>query len=220
MVVVEEGGVKENKFYVFIALFLVIVIISAVIFSTREIKPARVPDSFLDNGWVENLDERETASDLFGLEKWCSLTYKIGGAYPANLTVATFKPLIMMDEKGLLAKAEETIHGASQQGIVVDNSTKANGSRILVNGHKTYYITFDGSDTSKTPYEKIKVVAEVWNCGTSGTSVICIGVAQITDYAHNVTGFNTSSWRKIVNDKNGLLDFVGNDGLIYNIVCH
>jgi len=218
--VIEEGGVRENKLYIVIALVLVIVVILAVVFSSREIKPAYVNDSFLDNGWSENLDERESFSGLFGLEKWCSLTYRIGGSYPANLTVATFKPLIMMDEDDLIAKAEETIQDASQHGIIVDNTTKTVGWRILINGHKTNYIVYDGNDTSRTPYEKIKIIAEVWNCGNSGTSVICIGVAQITDYAHNIAGVNTSSWEKIVSDKNGLLGFVGNEGLIYNIVCH
>ncbi len=216
----EEGGFRENKLYIVIALILVIVFILAVVFSSREIKPAYVPDSFLNDGWGENLDERETASGLLGLEKWCSLTYRIGGVYPANLTVATFKPLIMMDEEELIENAEETIQGASQQGIVVDNNTKTSGWRILINGHKTSYIVYDGNDTSKTPFEKIKVVAEVWNCGNSGTSVICIGVAQITDYAHNITSVNTSSWKKIVSDTNGLLGFVGSDGLIYNVICH
>ncbi len=192
-------------------MFLVIVVISAVVFSGREIKPAYVPDSLLDDGWGENLDERETGSSLLGLEKWCSLTYRISGVYPANLTVATFKPLIMMDENDLIEKAEETIQDASQQGIIVDNNTKTSGWSIIINGHKTSYITYDGNDTSKTPFEKVKVVAEVWNCGNSGTSVICIGVAQITDYAHNVTGVNTSGWEKIINDK---------DGLIYNVMCH
>ena len=217
---VEEGGLRENKFYIVIALFLVIVVIIAVVFSSREIKPAYVPDNFLDNGWSENLDERESSSGLLGLEKWCSLTYRIGGAYPANLTVATFKPLIMMDEDDLIEKAQETIQSASQHGIVVDNNTKNSGWRILNNGHKTSYITYDGNDTSRTPFEKIRVVAEVWNCGNSGTSVICIGVAQVTDYAHNLLDVNTSSWKKIVSDKGGLLGFVGNDGLIYNVICH
>lgn len=217
---VEEGGVRENKLYIVIALFLVIVVILAVVLSSREIKPAYVPDSFLNDDWSENLDERESVSGLLGLEKWCSLTYRIDGVYPANLTVATFKPLIMMNEDDLTAKAEETIQDASQQGLVIDNSTKTSGWRILNNGHKTSYIVYDGNDTSVMPYEKIRVVAEVWNCGNSGTSVICIGVAQVTDYANNVTGFNTSSWEKIVSDKGGLLGFVGSDGLIYNTVCH
>jgi len=218
--VVEEGGLRENRLYVVIALVIVIAVVIAVVFSSREIKAAYVPDGFLNNGWSENLNERESSSGLFGLEKWCSLTYRIGGAYPANFTVATFKPLIMMDENDLIAKAQETIQDASQQGIVVDNNTETSGWRILNNGHKTSYITYDGNDTSKTPYEEVMVIAEIWNCGNSGTSIICIGVAQITDYAHNVTSVNTSSWEKIVSDRGGVLGFVGADGLIYNVVCH
>jgi hypothetical protein len=44
---------------------------------------------------------------------------------------------------------------------------------------------YNGTDNSKNPSEEVKIIGEVWNCATSGTSIICIGVAQITDNAHS-----------------------------------
>jgi hypothetical protein len=115
----------------------------------------------------------------------------------------------------------ETIWAASAQGIVVVNSTKISGERFLRNGHNSMYLVYDGEDTSKEPVEKIKVVGEVWNCGVSGTSIICIGVAQVTDNLNNNTSVNTTSWGKIISGLNGEIeDFIGDDGLIYNVVCH
>jgi hypothetical protein len=142
------------------------------------------------------------------------------GRYPAYLTVTTFKTLMMMNEKELRDKTTYTIEKALQQGIIIDDDSEINGERVLVNKHKTTYIIYEGNDTTKSPTEKIKIIGEVWNCETSGTSIICIGVAQITDYAHNNSMVNTTQWAKIIRDKDGLRGFIGEDGLIYNVVCH
>jgi hypothetical protein len=85
------------------------------------------------------------------------------------------------------------------------------------------YTIYEGNDTSKDPYEKIKIIGESWSCGTSGTSIIIIGVAQISDNLNNNTEINTTHWAKIVKDEEGtfgLEEFIGEDGLIYNIICH
>jgi hypothetical protein len=114
----------------------------------------------------------------------------------------------------------ETIEKALQQGINIDNKSEITGERALNNKHKTTYIIYNGNDATKNPHEEIKIIGEFWNCGTSGTSIICIGFAQVTDYAHNNSTVNTTQWAKIIRDKNGLAGFIGEDGLIYNVVCH
>jgi len=216
-----KGVVGENRIYVIIAIFIVIAIVLAVVFGTAQLTPAYVPKDFLDEGWSENLDDRDSGSQLLGLEKWCSLTYRVEGRYPANLTVTTIKTLVMMNENELRDKTIETIEKASQRGVVINKSTEITGVRFLKNKHKTMYIIYEGNDTTKDPPEKVKVIGEVWNCGTSGTSIICIGVAQITNSNYNVSEENTSNWEKIVRDKNGMIDdSIGEDGLIYNVVCH
>ena len=105
----------------------------------------------------------------------------------------------------------------------MDKTTEISGERMLKNEHNTMYIVFDGNDTSKNPSEKIKIIVEVWRCKTSGTSVICIGFAQITDNLHGNSELNIDHWKKIVRDGVGTFgtgDFLGEDGLIYNVFCH
>jgi len=216
-----NGGARESLVYILVAVVVVVIIVFAVVFSGRSLKSAYVPNDFLDAGWSEDLFERDSGSSFFGLESWYSITYKTEGLYPASLTVSTYKTLFMMNEDELRDKTTETIWAASQQGIVVVNGTKIFGERFLKNGHNSIYIVYDGEDTSKDPVEKIKVVGEVWNCGVSGTSIICIGVAQVTDNLNNNTAVNTTSWKKIISGLNGEIeDFTGDDGLIYNVVCH
>jgi len=92
------------------------------------------------------------------------------------------------------------------------------GERTLQNNHKTMYILYDGIDTKKD--ENVKIIGEVWNCATSGTSVICIGVAYVTNKEISDVE-NTENWQKIVMDPSGTIDgFIGEEGLIYNIHCH
>jgi len=215
-----EGGFRENRIYIIIAVFIIVIVVFAVVFGTSKLTHAYVPDNLLDGGWGENLTARADGSQLLGLEKWYSLTYEMEGRYPAYLTVTTFKTLMMMNEKELRDKTMYTIEKALQQGIIIDDDSEINGERVLVNKHKTTYIIYEGNDTTKSPTEKIKIIGEVWNCETSGTSIICIGVAQITDYAHNNSMVNTTQWAKIIRDKDGLRGFIGGDGLIYNVVCH
>lgn len=216
----KEDGAGDSRIYVVIAFFILVIVVFAVVFGTSKLTPAYVPDDFLEGGWSENFADRAEGSQLLGLEKWCSLTYEIEGNYSAYLTVTTFKTLVMMNEKELRDKTMNTIGKALQQGITIDNGSEIIGERALNNKHKTTYMIYDGNDTTKNPPEKIKIIGEVWNCGASGTSIICIGFAQITDYAHNNSMENTTQWAKIIRDKNGLTDFIGEDGLIYNVVCH
>jgi hypothetical protein len=218
--VVKEGGVRSNRIYVIIAFFLIVIVVFAVVFGTSKLTPAYVPDGLLNGGWSENIADRAGGSQLIGLEKWCSSTYEMDGQYPAYLTITTFKTLIMMSEKDLRDKTTSTIEKALAQGITIDNASEITGERTLNNKHKTTYILYNGSDTTKNPPEKIKIIGEFWNCGTSGTSIICIGFAQVTDYAHGSSTVNTTQWAKIIKDKNGLENFTGEDGLIYGVVCH
>jgi len=218
--VAREGGVRSNRIYAIIAFFLIVIVVFAIVFGTSKLTPAYIPDEFLNGDWSENIADRTGGSQLIGLEKWCSLTYEIDGQYPAYLTVTTFKTLVMMNEKDLRDKTTITIEKALAQGITIDNLSELNGERALNNKHKTTYILYNGSDTTKNPPEKIKIIGEFWNCGTSGTSVICIGFAQVTDYAYDNSTVNTTQWAKIIKDKNGLEGFTGEDGLICSVVCH
>ena len=207
-----KGGERENRIYIFVAIVIILVIILTVFFSTNILTKAFIEDSFLGDHWYEDIVERREESQLFGLENWASFTYKNDNlSYPAYVTVTSFKLLFMMNEEDLLEKTEDTIKKISEQGILIDINSRLSDKRELKNGHKTTFVIYDGNDTSKEPMERIKVIGETWNCGNSGTSIICIGVAQITDNASNNSKNNIVNWESIIGQQNGL---------IYNVKCH
>jgi hypothetical protein len=207
--VIFKGGEKENRIYIIIAIIILVVIILTVFFSSNAINKAFIDDSILGSSWYEDIEERTDKSQLFGLENIASFTYKNNNqTYPAYVTVTSIKLIFMMNEDDLLKTTEETLVDASEQGIIIELNTKTSGGRELDNGHKTTYIMYNGTDISKEPSEKIKIIGESWNCGNSGTSIICIGIAQITDYKNSDSKFITTFWDEIIDEKNGLISKV------------
>ena len=218
-----KGRFGENKIYAIIAVFILVVIFLAVILSSGELKYAVIPGDYLSEGWAEDIEEKEKNYEL--LSSWCSFTYKnYDEIYPASVTVTTRKTLFMMSESELMVETINAIKDASKQGIIVDDITKFSGRRVVSDGeHETRYVVFNGTDNSSGVFEDIKVIGETWNCGVSGTSIICIGVAQITDNLHNNPEIVTTHWAKIVRDKEGnfgIGEYIGDDGLLFNVKCH
>jgi len=214
---------KDNKIYIAVAVFIIVVIILTIFFSTNQLVSAKIENYILGSSWIEDIGERDCGSGFLGMEKWANFTYKNNNlTYPAYVTVTSFKTLFMMNEEDLKNKMEETIKESYKQGVTVDFETKITGERTLGNDHKTLYIIYDGNYSYNEVSEKIKIIGESWNCGRSGTSIICIGYAQITDNVHNNSEINLTYWIKILKDKDGTfgLDFKGNEGLIFNVKCH
>lgn len=218
---------EENKLYAIIAILVTILIVVVLIISSSDMKEAVVSCDVLANGWYEDVDERFFDSRLFGLEKHVSLTYRFDNySFPSFLTVNTYKTVFMMNEKELFKKTVESIKESMRvKNVVLNNQSVLEGRRILENKHKTMYIVYNGTKISEDSREEIKVIGETWNCGKSGTSVIAIGYAQITNNSEK----NLSHWEKIIKDQSntfGFYDdsdgytFLGKDGLIFNIECH
>jgi len=212
-----KGGRRENKAYTIIAIAIIIVIIFAVFFSTNKLKEAVIEGNILGSGWSEDISEKASDSQLLGLEKWVSYTYRNNNSmYPAYITVTSFKNLFMMSEDDLWQKTLDTINLASEQGIIIDQDSKITGNRATKNEHRTSYIVYDGNNSQG---EMIKIIGETWSCGVSGTSIICIGFAQLS----NNSGTNDGYWARIIRDKEGsfgLGDYQGEDGLLFNVKCH
>lgn len=215
-----KGGSRDNKIYTIIAIFVIIIVIFAVFFSSNDLNEAIIEESILNDTWIEDISERKSDSQFFGLEKWVCYTYvNNDDIFPAYVTVTSIKTIFLKSEEDLRDQTLDTIKMASKQNIVVDEETMLTGERVLANEHKTMYVLFDGNDTSKEPYENIKIIGETWVCGPSGTSIICIGFAQVTNHLQT----NTNYWEKIIRDKYGTFGsgaFQGNDGLLYNVKCH
>jgi len=212
-----KKGFSDSKIYAIIAIAIIIIIVITVFFSSNQLNEAIIQEQILGVDWSENISEREGGSNHFGLEKWITYTYRNNELkYPAYVTLTSLKTLFMMSEDELNDKTLETIVKASDYGIFINESSKISGIRILKNGHKTKYTIYSGNNTSG---EMIKIIGESWNCGISGTSVICIGVAQVT----NNSVINDNYWKRIIRDKIGTFgtdEFKNEDGLIYNIICH
>ena len=209
--------IGDNKIYAIIAISIIILVILTVFFSSNQLKEAIIQDEILGIGWIEDIKEREAGSKFFGLEKWVSYSYNnYDYKFPAYVTVTSIKTLFMMGEEELNEKTIDTIKKASNYGIFINKSTKISGIRALRNGHKTAYNIFSGNNSEG---EEIKIIGESWNCGISGTSVICIGVAQIT----NNSEMNYKYWKNIIRDKIGTFgieEYKNEDGLIFNVKCH
>lgn len=215
-----KGGSRDNKIYTIIAISVIIIIIFAVFFSSNVLNEAIIEEFVLSDTWIEDISERDSDSQLLGLEQWISYTYvNKDDIFPAYVTVTSIKTIFMKSEGDLRDQILDTIKKASKHGIVVDEGTKLIGERLLNNGHKTMYLIYDGNDTSKEPHEQIKIIGETWNCGPSGTSIICIGLAQVTNHLI----INSTYWEKIIRDKKGTFGqgvYQGTDGLLFNVKCH
>ena len=60
----------------FVAIGIIfIVVISSVFFRSNSFFYAHVPNTFLNDEWSEDPEERKSGEQFFGLEKWCSFTY-------------------------------------------------------------------------------------------------------------------------------------------------
>lgn len=213
---------RENLIYICIAVFIIVIIILSLLFSSRNLTKAYVEDNVLVD-WSEDIFERDGGSRTFGLEKWSSYTYRNNNiSYPAYITVTSFKTLFMMSENELFDKTIETIMKASDKGIIIDEKTRIDGSRVIRNNHKTTFVIYNATDLNNEPPQKIKIIGETWNCGVSGTSIICIGVAWITNNSIDSSKIDLIYWSNIINDKEGTfgINYKNENGLIYNVKCH
>jgi len=213
-----ESGFGDNKKYIVIAIVISTIIIISVFFSSNELNEAKIEDNILGDSWEEDLTDTDGGSKLLGLEKWVSYTYRnYNESFPAYITLTSMKTIFLLNEDELIKRTKETIDQATNKNIILDKKNKTQGERVLLNGHKTQYIIYEGID--KNDNESIRIIGETWNCQTSGTSIICIGYAKIT----NDLMTNNEHWAKIIKDGQGTFGigkFMDTNGLIYNVKCH
>lgn len=217
----KSGDHGETRFYLIIAIFVVIIVFFAFFFYNSNYELAYVHHDVLSDSWFEDIGQREIISEFFGIERYGSITYMSVGDYPSYLVVSTIKSPILLNEKNLKANIEKSLNNSS--GKILEGQSYFSGERTLKNGHTSLYALYNGTDVSKYPVEHIKVIGEVWNCGKSGKSIICIGVSQITENSRYNTSDNLKNWGKIISDETGTFangNFIDNNGLIYNVICH
>lgn len=224
-------GERISKAYVIIAIFIILLIIITILFSGNQLIWAIIDDKYLFNGWKDSGDS-VSYNRFFGLEKQGSLTYvideNVDNLYPAFITITSIKTIFMKSEEDLLKTTIETINKAAEaNNIIIDKNSSYSGNRVLNIGHKTNFVIFDGNKTNEIVTEEIRIIGETWNCGFSGSSVICIGVSQITDNKHNNPDYNYTHWIEIIGDTEGTFvnkfnsyNFINSNGLLFNVKCH
>ena len=208
-----SGGESKKKCIIPV---IIILITLSLLSGCVNLTCSYISDSLLNNGWYEDLSLRNTGSQFLGLDKWCSSTYEIQGKYPATLTLTTMKSLVLSDENELFEKTKDAISKTFKDRF---NITEVlSGERTISKGHKSHFSIYDGIDSSS--HQKVRLIGEVWNCATSGTSIICVGFAYTTN--ENLPDVeNLENWQKIVMDPSGTIDnSFGEIGLIYNVDCH
>lgn len=210
----DVGDSKKRIFLLFVLSTFLMISLSGCV----TLKCSYVPNDFLVNGWYENTSLRNTGLHLLGLEKWCNIIYEIKGKYPASLIVTSLKAIFLEDENELYDIVKDMIKINFNDGILINESSKLSGERNNFNNHKTKYIIYEGIELEKDL--DIKIIGEVWNCGNTGSSIICVGIAYISNRENPIIK-NTINWEKIVEDPNGNIEnYYGGEGLIYNIKCH
>ena len=215
-------GEGETRFYLILAIVIIIIVFITIFIHNNNLELANIHHDVLGTSWFEDIEKREITSKFFGFEKYGSITYISIGNFPSYLIVSTIKSPVMLNKKDLRDNIEKSLTNYEGE-IVIDNQSNFSGNRFIKNGHTTLFIIYNGTDVSKYPNEKIKVIGEVWNCGKSGTSIICLGFAHITDNANNNSKINTTHWEKIIGDEVGTFGLEGfkrEDGLIFNVICH
>lgn len=206
-----------------ISILIFLIIISLLILNNNQINTAYIHQEYLDNEWFENLEYRNIETQFFGLEKWISIRYELKSNYTNYLILTTIKTIVLFDEKELSNRIEDIIDSMLDKGTLLDENSKISGERFLKNGHKSIYNIFEGVNTLERPNEKVRIIAEIWNCGFECKTIICLGYSQITDALHNNMSINSENWEKIVGDKKGTFGdgyYIRDDGLIYNVICH
>ena len=205
-------GETKSHWIVILLIFLTILVSTGCV----DLRCSYIPDSILTDGWYENTALRNTGIQTLGLEKWCNIIYEIGGKYPAFLSITTIKTLLMINEKELQNRIIVTIEETFNLELVL--SQNSTGRRMTSTNHQSIYQIYNGIEQEKLA--KVKIIGEVWNCGDSGSSIMCIGIAYINN-SENPLIDNTENWEKIVMDPSGTIEnHTGVIGLIYNIRCH
>jgi hypothetical protein len=203
---------------------------------------ARVPEAFLhdqaNNGWRLDQDRSDAAprsEGPGGLAQRQALVYVDDGTnsprrYPASLVLTTVRTTPTPSEGQLRDLLRQQVEQRSaEQGIRLGNQT-LEGSRTLADGHGTLYFAFTGTVSGEGPLfttrdATAKIVGEVWNCPGAGSSVLAVGLAQVSA-SRGVGGIalppepDATNWRELVADPRGSIEgHRGNDGLLHQTRC-
>lgn len=201
------------------------------------VTPAHVPDSVLRQhaGWETDPDhsQSEPTGGRFSVSRQQALAYQdegeSGDGYAASLSVITLRTVVTVDEESLLDQVQALVKDAAEsRGIRVDGEA-TKGERDLANGASSRFFVYNGTVTQEsglfTRDAKTKILGEVFRCRAERTSVVVVGLAQVTD-SRSIGGVpfpsnqDPATWHEIVRDPTGTIEGVrGRGGLAYSVAC-
>ncbi|HVL47936.1 MAG TPA: hypothetical protein VM889_05225 [Candidatus Thermoplasmatota archaeon] len=218
-----------------LAVGLLLVLLAAPLAGCVSLTPAKVPQNLLGgNGWRLDTGRSDDAprSEAFGLAARQSLVYVDEGrsprGYPGQILLLTLKGLLTPSDESIKDQVRtQVLEGAAAAGIAVGAQSRE-GRRALASGATSTFFTYDGvvrggGGVFTTSKAEVKILGEVWHCRQTGTSVLAVALAQVSD-VDAVGGVelpanrDATTWREIVADPSGALDGTGN-GLVYAVTC-
>jgi hypothetical protein len=180
-----------------------------------ELKTGYIPPEQLPQGWIEATSLHNTGIEFLGLEKWATVTYEYIGNNNAFLTITTINTLVLTDESELSAFVNTTIISTFSKKTNLSEIER--GTRELITNHSTQYIIYTGYNSSIN--QSMRIIGEVWNCGISGISLLCIGFISDIDGIFDLK--DSTVWATVVGDLRGTIDnHINFKGMIFNVKCH
>ena len=181
-----------------------------------ELKTAYIPPNALPEEWIEITSLQNTGIEFFGLEKWSSIYYEVQDNTDASLTVTTINTLALTDEDELIDHVNATVYSIFKDRYSLTSVIE--DSRDLLKKHTSKYVIYSGENRSLSG--SVRIIGEVWNCGITGVSIICLGFV-FASYNSSTLINSSTPWSTIVGDPVGSIDgHVNESGLIYNVRCH
>lgn len=182
-------------------------------------------------------EERKDAES----EGWLgATTVETAYTYDANGNSAPFSGLLQVfsakgvshDRDALLDVARRVVQDAMKaQSIQADPDGRHDGTRTLQNGLETSWFTQEGTATATGPLFSqsvhVRILGEAAYDGLSGTSVVLVGLAQVTatttcpTILQCQTATDLRTWDSLAGDPEGSPAWGRNDkGLVDHLVTH
>jgi hypothetical protein len=196
---------------------------------------AHVDEAVLARSAVEwtRTDHAQTDGGLFGV-KTAQTDYTHGGAgppFPAVLVVFGLRAVGRPSTEDLLRFTHLAVDNeTAARGVRIDQKQSSAGQRTLAGGVATTFFTEEGTSTQGglfTVNTKVRIVGEVGFDGSSSTSIVTVGIAQVESSRGCPLGINCGtthdevSWIEMVGDPKGSVGgATAQTGLIDHLVTH
>jgi len=196
---------------------------------------AYVDDAVLQQAHLDwsRSDQPQTDGGLFGA-KTAETDYTLSGSgppFPAVLQVFSLRTVARPSTQDLLGFVHTAVdNGTDSRGVRIDQAQSAVGQRMLAGGVATQFFTEEGTSTRGGLFPvntKVRIIGEVGYDGSSSTSVIAVGIAQVESSRTcplNIdcgVSRDEASWTEMVGDPSGSVGgAVSQTGLIDHLVTH